>query len=129
MFALGTKSLKCVNSHTNLCECLPASQHSPHWEWYGSSPTLHTQFPLPAFVHVCPSLSVPLSSLFLRLHPCLTQSYFFHPRPTPTSEDLQPCPVITTEGLPFSVFRQAALMAPPSEETPLISQRYCSLSS
>ena len=127
MFALGTKSLKCEFTQI-CCECLPASQHSPHRGWYGSSPTLHTQLPLSAFAHICPSLSVALSSLFLWFHPCLTQSYFFH-LTTPTSEDLQPCPVIAAERLPFSVFRQAAFMAPPSEETPLISQRSCSLSS
>ena len=87
------------------------------------------------------SLSLPLSMsalLFLSLSPpyfsgfiptSLSHISFTPPPPNPPSEDLQPCPVITTEGLPFSVFRQAALMAPPSEETPLISQRSCSLSS
>lgn len=73
----------------------------------------------PSLLLISPASSLPHSVIFLSPPP----------PPNPTSEDLQPCPVITTEGLPFSVFRQAALMAPPSEETPLISQRSCSLSS
>lgn len=122
MFALEHQSLKCEFTPI-CCEYTSSSQHSPHQGWYGSSPTLHMALSLPL-----PYLSsfLLLSSLFLWFHPYLTQSYFFHLPLLP--QNLQPCPMITAEGYLFSVFRQAAFMAPPVRRHPG-SQRSCSLSS
>lgn len=125
MFALGTKSLKCefTQIRVNVFQ-LPSTALT------GGGMAPHPPCTLSSL-----SLPLPMSVLFLSLSPhfsgfiptSLSCISFTHP--TPTSEGLQTCPMIPTEGLPFSVFRQAALMAPPSEETPLISQRSCSLSS
>ena len=127
MFALGTKSLKC--EFTQICVNV---FQLPSTALTGGGMALHPpctlsslSLPLPMSVLLFLSLSPPYFSGFIPTS--LSCISFTHP--TPTSEGLQPCPVIATEGLPFSVFRQAALMAPPSEETPLISQRSCSLSS
>lgn len=127
MFALGTKSLKgeftriCVNVFQLPSTALTGGGMAPHPPCTLSSLSL----PLPMSVLLFLSLSPPYFSGFIPTSlSCISLTH-----PTPTSEGLQPCPVIATEGRPFSVFRQAALMAPPSEETPLISQRSCSLSS
>lgn len=124
MFALGTKSLKCEFAQI----CCDVFQ-LPSTALTGVVWLLTHLAPSAPSLCLCPYLSsfcCSLPSLFLWFHPYLTQSYFFH-LPTPLPQKICNLVLLITAGGYLSVFRQAAFMAPPSEETPLISQRSCSL--